>query len=114
MRKETNTSPGLSALTYEMLKMLPEEGLDDLFKSMNRLWLVKHVPEFWTLKGLVGLPKKDVVQSVNDLRPIELIEVTRKLCTAMVTRRLIGAESLRNGSRPTTAEGLQIKARTQR
>jgi hypothetical protein len=55
---------------------------------MNRLWQVKHVPEFWTLKGLVGLPKKDEVRSVNDIRPIVLIKVTRKLWTAMVLHRL--------------------------
>jgi hypothetical protein len=73
-----------------MLKMLPEEGLDNLFKLINRLWLTKHVPKFWTLKGLVGLPKKDIVQSVNNLRPIVFIKVTRKLWTSMVTRRLIG------------------------
>jgi hypothetical protein len=36
----------------------------------------------------VGLPKKDEVRSVNDLRPIGLIEVTRKLWTAMVLHRL--------------------------
>jgi hypothetical protein len=57
---------------------------------MNRLWLAKPVPEFWTLKSLVELPKKYIVQSVNDLHPIGLIKVTRKLWTAMVTRRLIG------------------------
>jgi hypothetical protein len=51
IQRQKSTSPGLSRFTYEMLKMLPGEGLDDLFKIMNRLWLAKHVPKFWTLKG---------------------------------------------------------------
>jgi hypothetical protein len=39
IQRQKNTSPGLGGLTYEMLNILPEEGLDDLFKIMNRLWL---------------------------------------------------------------------------
>jgi hypothetical protein len=87
MRQKKMTG-GLTGLNYEIMKMMPGDSFNDLFKIMNRLWRAKHVPEFWTLKGLVGLPKKDEVRSVNDLRPIELIEVTRKLRTAMVLHRL--------------------------
>jgi hypothetical protein len=88
LMRQKKTSGGLTGLNYEIMKMMPGDSFTDLFKIMNRLWKVKHVPGFWTLKGLVGLPKKDEVRSVNDLRPIKLIEVTRKLWTAMVLHRL--------------------------
>jgi hypothetical protein len=88
LMRQKKTTGGLTGLNYEIMKMMPGDSFTDLFKIMNRLWRAKHVPEFWTLKGLVGLPKKDEVRSVNDLRPIGLIEVTRKLWTAMVLHRL--------------------------
>jgi hypothetical protein len=72
-----------------MLSLLPEEAMSDLFKHMERIWGAKHVPEFWKLKGLIGLPKTEVVTGVNDLRPIGLIETTRKLWTTIVTRRIL-------------------------
>ena len=88
--KHGNTAPGLTGLTYQMLNLLPDDATEDFFKLMERLWQEKHVPEFWKLKGLIGLPKVDIVKGVNDLRPIGLIEVTRKIWTSMVTRRMLG------------------------
>jgi hypothetical protein len=73
-----------------MLSLLPEEASRDMFRLMERMWNAKHVPEFWKLKGLIGLPKVKVVTGVNDLRPIGLIETTRKVWTTMVTRRILG------------------------
>jgi hypothetical protein len=83
IRKKSNTAPGLTGLTYQMLSLLPDEATLDLFKLMDRMWGAKHVPEFWKLKGLIGIPKTEVVTGVNDLRPIGLIETTRKLWTTM-------------------------------
>jgi hypothetical protein len=90
IKKKSNTAPGLSGLTYQMLSLLPEEALRDMFRLMERMWNAKHVPEFWKLKGLIGLPKVKVVTGVNDLRPIGLIKTTRKVWTNMVTRRILG------------------------
>jgi hypothetical protein len=52
IRKKSNTAPGLTGLTYQMLGLLPDEATLDLFKLMERMWGAKHVPEFWKLKGL--------------------------------------------------------------
>jgi hypothetical protein len=79
IKKKSNAAPGLSRLTYQMLSLLPEEASRDMFRLMERMWNAKHVPEFWKLKGLIGLPKVEVVTGVNDLRPIGLIETTRKV-----------------------------------
>jgi hypothetical protein len=90
IKKKSNTAPGLSGLTYQMLSLLPEEASRDMFRLMERMWNAKYVPDFWKLKGLIGLPKVEVVTGVNDLRPIGLIETTRKVWTTMVTRRILG------------------------
>jgi hypothetical protein len=81
--------PGLSGFSYQMLSLLPEEMTTDIFRLMDRMWRAIHVPEFWTLKGLVGLPKDDTVYGIRNLRPIGLIKTTRKLWTSMVTGRIL-------------------------
>jgi hypothetical protein len=58
-------SAGLTGLTYQMLGLLPDKATSNLFKLMERMWGAKHVPEFWKLKGLIGLPKTKVVTGVN-------------------------------------------------
>jgi hypothetical protein len=83
-------SPGLSGLTYQMLKMLPDQGRQDFFTLMHGLWRRREIPEFWTFKGLVGIPKPSCpdVRDHRDLRPIGLIEVSRKLWTRLVAGRI--------------------------
>jgi hypothetical protein len=82
IKKKSNTAPGLSALTYQMLSLLPEEASRDMSRLMEKMWNAKHVPDFWKLKGLIWLPKVEVVTGV--------IETTRKVWTTMVTRRILG------------------------
>jgi hypothetical protein len=90
IKKKSNTAPGLSGLTYQMLSLLSEDASRDMFRLLERMWNAKHVPDFWKLKGLIGLPKVEVVAGVNSLRPIGLIKTTRKVWTTMVTKRILG------------------------
>jgi hypothetical protein len=46
IRKKSNTAPGLTGLTYQMLGLLPDEATSDLFKLMERMCGAKHMPEF--------------------------------------------------------------------
>ena len=89
VRKSKSTTPGLTGLSYQMLKLLPDECLMDLFQILSALWKDRAIPEFWTFKTLQALPKSDKPNpGVADLRPIGLIEVTRKLWTRMVMARI--------------------------
>ena len=89
VRKSKSTTPGLTGLSYQMLKLLPDECLQDLFHMLNMLWRDRSIPDFWKFKTLQALPKSDKANpGVNDLRPIGLIEVTRKLWTRMVMSRI--------------------------
>ena len=92
IQKTRNTAPGLSGLTYQMLQLLPAQGKDDFFRLMHRMWDTKTVATFWQNKGLAGIPKagRDVISGPADLRPIGLIEVTRKVWTRMVLGRIHG------------------------
>jgi hypothetical protein len=46
IKKKSNTAPGLSGLTYQMLSLLPEEASRDMIRLMERIWNAKHVPDF--------------------------------------------------------------------
>ena len=92
LKNTRNTAPGLTVLTYQMLQVLPSQGIDDVFRLMHRLWEQKSVAPFWQYKGLAGIPKagRAFISGPADLRPIGLIEVTRKLWTRMVLGRIYG------------------------
>ena len=92
IKKTRNSAPGLSGLTYQMLQLLPPQGKDDFFRLMHRLWDSKTVANFWKNKGLAGIPKagRDVISGPADLRPIGLLEVTRKVWSRMVLGRIHG------------------------
>lgn len=68
-------APGLTGLSYQMLKYLPDACIQHLFHMLHYLWRHdKHVPEYWKYKGLHGIPKPSapVIRGSVDLRPIGL------------------------------------------
>ena len=90
--KSKSTTPGLTGFSYQLMKMLPDECMRDLHAMLSRLWETRTVPEHWTFKALLGIPKKDIPNPlVEDLRPIGLIEVTRKLWTRLILARIFKA-----------------------
>jgi len=55
------------------------------------LWPTQHIPEYWKQRWLVPLPKTDELTSIEDLRPICLLEIFRKLWTSILTHRIRNA-----------------------
>ena len=89
IKRSKSTTPGLTGFSYQMMKLLPDSEVNRLFLMMNRLWTNRSIPTFWTFKALQGIPKSDKPNpGVADLRPIGLIEVTRKLWTRMVMAKI--------------------------
>ncbi|MBT7307056.1 MAG: hypothetical protein HN842_02495, partial [Gammaproteobacteria bacterium] len=87
-RKRGNSAGGLSGLTYGLLKILPPSVQQHLFDSMNTLWKANIIPDFWKLKSLQLLIKDVTKEGLGNLRPIGLIEVTRKIWTSMILDRI--------------------------
>ena len=50
-----------------------------------------HIPDFWKQRWLVPLPKTPDLSNIEDLRPICLLEIFRKLWTSILTHRIRGA-----------------------
>ena len=55
------------------------------------LWPTQHIPDYWKQRWLVPLPKTDELTSIEDLRPICLLEIFRKLWTSILTHRIRNA-----------------------
>ena len=83
-----NSGPGLTGLTYGLLKLLPEAVLYDLYCIQLICWKHKYIPAIWQIKLIQFLQKVIGSESLNDLRPIGLIEVTRKAWSIIILRKI--------------------------
>ena len=51
-----NSAAGITGLSYQIIKLLPPQAREDLFRMMHRMWKEgRYVPDFWKRKGLHGL-----------------------------------------------------------
>jgi len=86
-----DTAPGMSGLSYRHLKALPEDLHKSTYQMLCTLWPTQHIPDFWKQRWLVPLPKTAELSNIEDLRPICLLEIFRKLWTSILTHRIRGA-----------------------
>jgi hypothetical protein len=78
---------GLTGLSYNMIKKWPPHLLAAAHSALSALWDSRSIPDFWKWKWLVPIPKK-ADPTLNELRPLTLIEVTRKIWSSIFVRRL--------------------------
>ena len=74
-----DTAPGMSGLSYRHLKALPEDLHKLTYQMLCTLWPTQHILDFWKQRWLVPLPKTTELSNIEDLRPICLLEIFRKL-----------------------------------
>jgi len=84
-----HSAGGPSGLTYAMLKACPEHALMKLYDNLACMWKAREIPEWWKCRFLAPMPKTDDESpALKDLRPLMLVEVTRKLWTRLVVRKI--------------------------
>ena len=83
-----DTAPGMTGFSYRHLKTLPEDLHKATYQMLCTLWPTQHIPEFWKQRWLVPLPKTAELTNIEDLRPICLLEIFRKLWTSILTHRI--------------------------
>ena len=88
IKSRGNTSAGPTGLSYHQLKHWPESCLRLLHSCLTMTWNNQHCPEVWRYRWLKPLAKVAVDPTLDDLRPIALIEVTRKLWLALIFRSI--------------------------
>ena len=96
MAKAKDKSPGLSGVTINMLKTIPETLLLELYTHLNYLWINRShpigrvVPDSWLHRWISVVPKdKNCPIQIDRIRPISLYEVTRKIWTGILNKRIM-------------------------
>jgi len=79
---------GVTGLSYTMAKHWPELVKRRAYEALVQVWTDRSVPEFWRWRWLIPIPKTPE-PSLQDLRPIMLLEVLRKTWTGIVIRRIM-------------------------
>jgi len=82
------TVGGITGLTYSMMKAWEPELADLVFDALVQFWESKTSPEFWNWRWICPKPKVTENVQLSDLRPLVLVEVTRKLWVSITTNRI--------------------------
>ena len=78
---------GPSGLTYDMVQCWPLEIHVAVLAAHNALWAAGRIPSNWSQKWLVLIPK-GAGGSLDDFRPLMLIEALRKIWSGIFLRRI--------------------------
>ena len=87
-RARGSSAGGITGLSYGILKLAPEPLLEHLFEICARMWEQRYIPPYWRVKYLHLLVKDLSKSGLNNLRPIGLIEVLRKIWSNLVIHRI--------------------------
>lgn len=102
----TGSAGGMSGLTYDIIKLLPDETKRDMYNALVELWNTqtddpggRTIPSSWRWRWLVPIPKTDD-PTLEQLRPLCLLEVLRKSWSAVFIQRIITFLSTQHALNP--------------
>lgn len=82
------SSGGMSGLTNNMMKCWPKKMVESVHMMLCDIWNDDHgIPDYWKWKWLVPIPKVPN-PAKEDLRPLALIEVLRKVWSGIFVHRI--------------------------
>ena len=88
-RLQLRKATGPDRISNEMLRLLPQSTIEALAQHMQQIAEAKHpTPEAWRQLETILLPKKPATKLTSQLRPITLLDTTRKLYTAILAEHL--------------------------
>jgi hypothetical protein len=70
-----------------MMKLWPEDTKRKVYGCLLEMWATHTVPDYWKWRWLAPIPKTDN-PTLDDLRPIVLIESLRKVWASLFVRRI--------------------------
>lgn len=91
-----NKEPGPSGVRVTLFKKMIDHFAPILTKIANEALLCGITGEFLMQGTITLIPKKENSQNVNDLRPITLLEIPRKIITKAMTQRIKDCLSKKN------------------
>eukprot|EP01034_Spumella_vulgaris_P028247 gene28247-35072_t len=84
------SAPGVTGCTYAMMKAWPPQAMKMAHKALSTMWNTKEIPQWWKWRWLVPVPKKKD-PSLADLRPLTLVEATRKIWSRLIIMKITRA-----------------------
>ena len=86
-RLKNGKSPGIDAISAEMLKCSENDAVKQLHLLFNSIWKDQCVPEDWKKSLIVKVPKKGDLTECDNYRSISLLSVPSKiLCRVLIDR----------------------------
>ena len=90
-KASTTSVAGPSGLSYAMMKEWSPKVLKEAFDAMTMIWETGQIPNWWKKKWLCPKAKIDpALATLDDLRPISLLETTRKIWLGIIVGRVVG------------------------
>lgn len=89
-------SAGPDNIGYPMIKRLPFHAKITLLEAFNKCWATDSFPNHWRESLVIPIPKQKETGSLNNYRPISLINCLAKTFERMVNKRLISMLEDRN------------------
>jgi hypothetical protein len=84
---DNKSAPGNSGLSYLMVKLWPQEIQERAYQCLCEAWSKKEGIEGWSTRLLAPIPKKPN-PTIDDLRPLMLVEVMRKIWVGLLMGRI--------------------------
>ena len=94
-RLKNGKSPGMDAISAEMLKCSENDAVKQLHLLFNSIWKEQRVPEDWKKSLIVKVPKKGDLTQCDNYRGISLLSVPSKiLCRILIDRVKSGVDEM--------------------
>ena len=87
-QKSGRTSAGHSGVRPDMVKAASPLVHEHMLALYNPILTLKAIPDQWRRSTVVPIPKKPGAVGLGDLRPLKLLEITRKAILSIVKSRL--------------------------
>ena len=83
-RLKNGKSPGIDAISAEMLKCSENDAVKQLHSLFNSMWKDQCVPEDWKKSLIVNVPKKGDLSECDNYRGISLLSVPSKILCSLI------------------------------
>ena len=80
----------MSGFTYNLMSLWPTMVVEQVYDLLCAIWTHKSTPPFWKWRWLVPIPKKADNNTLSNLRPISLIEASRKIWIGLYVDKIKG------------------------
>ena len=87
---------GMSGLTYDILNCLPDEAIEMAYNAILKIKSAGHQPKHWTWKWISPIPKIAGDNSLQNIRPISLVEVLRNVWSGICVSKIMVCYTLRS------------------